>query len=46
MPSITSEISRRISSANPNRNNAMKAVDTAPNATVPFRRMPEAVSRK
>ena len=39
-------ISRRINSASPNRNSAMKAVETAPKATVPLRRMPAAVSRK
>jgi hypothetical protein len=44
--SITRSISLRISSASPNRNSAMNAVDTAPKATVPFRRIPAAVSRK
>ena len=46
MPSMTRSISRRISSASPNRNSAMNAVETAPKATVPFRLIPAAVSRK
>jgi hypothetical protein len=36
---------REISNESPNRNNAMNVVEIAANATNPFRRRPEVVSR-
>ena len=44
--SVTRLNSREMSSASPNRNSAMYAVDMAANATMPLRRSPVAVSRK